>query len=318
MKTGDFYTHCTLCPRRCGVNRYEARGWCGEGAALRAAYAGLHRGEEPPITGRGGSGTVFISGCNLGCNFCQNWQISHRAGNAKDALGCALSPAAFAEICLKLEAAGAENINIVTGSHAIPALAEALLAAREAGLGLPILWNTSSYESPEALDLLRGLVDIWLPDLKTLDSTVSSAYFKAPDYPAVASQAILKMAELIETSPSRLPADMPRLLLRHLTLPGSLEDTRAVLRWYAEHLNGRPGVALSLMSQYTETGRSTEAPRGHTTQSDYEALLEMLEDFGIEEGFCQELVTDDSWLPDFTRPNPFSTSLSTPVWHCEQ
>jgi putative pyruvate formate lyase activating enzyme len=302
------------------VNRDAGeRGFCGERAALRLAAAGVHRGEEPPITGRGGSGTVFVSGCNLGCVFCQNRQIS--TGNQSSrkeepggsaGMGRPVGPEEFARICLALEERGAENINIVTGSHAAPALAAGLDAAREAGLRIPALWNSSAYECPETLELLRGRIRGWLPDLKTLDRGLAARFFRAPDYPERAAAAILKMLDLAAGAGA---ADRnPRegiFIIRHLVLPGFLESTAAVLRWFAEKAAGR--ARLSLMTQYTPPGGAM--PGRFIEPDEYETVLRWLEDFGIEEGFYQEPHTGSGRLPDFSRQNPFAAELSTPVWH---
>ncbi|MDR1411817.1 MAG: radical SAM protein, partial [Spirochaetaceae bacterium] len=203
MEKKSAYEHCRLCPRRCGADRRSAPGFCGETSELRLASASIHRGEEPPITGSGGSGTVFITGCNLGCVFCQNRQISRAE------MGRAVSAGEFAAICLALEKKGAGNINLVTGSHAVPALAEGIRAAREQGLSVPVLWNSSAYESPETLALLAGTVDVYLPDLKTLDREIARRFFRAPDYPEQAAAAILYMLEsrgAPEYRPSAAPA----------------------------------------------------------------------------------------------------------------
>ena len=300
----DLYAHCRLCPRACGTDRTASGGsatggFCGEGAELRLAFAGLHRGEEPPLSGKGGSGTIFVSGCNLGCAFCQNWQISTGGGGKR--LGRAVSSDEFTALCLELQNRGAENINIVTGSHAVPAIARYLSAAKTAGLRLPVLWNSSGYENPETLELLDGLVDTWLPDLKTLDSDLAARFFNAPDYPTAATAAILWM--------TRNRPD--GVIIRHLILPGYLESTRAVLRWFADNAHAQ----LSLMTQYTPIGGSTHVPGRFLSKREYETVLGWLEEFGIEDGFCQELVTGSDWLPDFNRPNPFASNLSVAVWH---
>jgi putative pyruvate formate lyase activating enzyme len=254
------------------------------------------------LVGRGGSGTIFVSGCNLGCIFCQNYQIS------SERMGRAVSDGEFAGICLDLQNRGAANINIVTGSHAAPAIVQGLAAARNEGLHIPILWNSSGYDSPAALELLKDYVDVYLPDLKTLDSGIAAKFFNAPDYPHVAAQAILKM---IEYRP--LAQDLARgVMIRHLILPAFLDSTRAVLRWFADHAQGR--ALLSLMTQYTPMRRNG-APECFLNERDYETVLGWLAEFGIEDGFCQELVTGSDWLPDFGKANPFSSELSVPVWH---
>ena len=300
----NLYSDCIMCPRGCGVDRGAGgNGWCGEGAELRLAFAGLHLGEEPPLSGTGGSGTIFVSGCNLGCACCQNWQISSGGGRAvEERLGRAVSTEEFAAICFALQDRGAQNVNVVTGSHAIPAIVQGLRAAKTGGLRIPVLWNSSGYESVAALALLDGLVDTWLPDLKTLDSSLAARLFGAPDYPQAAQAAIRWMLK-----------NRPRgVIVRHLILPGCLESTRSVLRWFAKNAGG---ALLSLMSQYTPMDKASAAPDRFVSRREYETVLGWLEEFGIEDGFCQELVTGSDWLPDFRRPNPFSSELSVPVWH---
>jgi putative pyruvate formate lyase activating enzyme len=327
----DLYKSCELCPRKCGVNRLSGEaGYCGETAALRVAAALLHFGEEPPLVGTGGSGTIFISGCNLGCAFCQNYQISHGESGAgalghNATLGCAVSAEDFASICAALRDKGAANINIVTGSHAIPAIVEGITAARRAGVNLPVLWNSSAYESPQALELLRDHVEIYLPDLKTLDSGIAAKFFNAPDYPQAAAAAIIKMADMAAqatpaayaTQTAHATQMREKVIVRHLILPGCLESTRGVLRWFAQ--NVKNCAMLSLMTQYTPAGGKAEMlndiPKRFLSREEYDTVMEYLEEFEIENGFCQELVTGSDWLPDFTRPNPFSSELSVPVWH---
>ncbi|MCL2759642.1 MAG: radical SAM protein [Treponema sp.] len=298
----NHYKSCMLCPRNCGVNRLTGEvGLCGETAELRVGAALIHMGEEPPLVGSGGSGTIFISGCNLGCAFCQNFQVS------QDGMGKVVSPEEFAEICAALRDNRAENINIVTGSHAVPGLIEGFIAMRKAGLEIPILWNSSGYDSLEALELLSDHVDIYLPDLKTLDSEISGRFFNAPDYPETAKAALLKMTEMKN--------DMSKVIVRHLILPGYLESSRSVLKWFADNMRER--ALLSLMTQYTPIpNRSKQMPQKYLSEREYDTVLGWLEEFEIEDGFCQELVTGSDWLPDFKRNNPFSSELSIPVWHC--
>ena len=307
------YQACGLCPRNCGVDRLAgARGFCGETAALRIASAGIHRGEEPLVTGSGGSGTIFVSGCNLRCRFCQNWQIS-RAG-----LGREVGEDELVRICIALQEAGAENINLVTGSHAAPALVSGVRAARRRGLRIPVLWNSSAYESPGTLDLLKSTVDVYLPDLKTLDPALSAALFHAPDYPETAQGAIGKMLEFRPLRYNPAGVLVSGVIIRHLALPGLLDSTGEVLRWFARHARGR--ALLSLMTQYTPPGEAVAGeapdpavPERFISKEEYDTLLQWLEDLDIAEGFYQELVPDRNWLPNFTRPNPFQPELSTPL-----
>jgi putative pyruvate formate lyase activating enzyme len=270
----------------------------------------------------GGSGAVFISGCNLGCGFCQNYQISQNFGGTHAALGRVVDTGEFAAICLALRDRGAENINIVTGSHAAPAIAAGISAAREQGLSLPVLWNTSGYEGAASLAVLKDVADVYLPDLKTLDSRLAARFFGAPDYPEHAASAILTMMERRELAyaPGRREGVLRSgVMIRHLVLPGFLEATREILRWFGEYCRGR--ALLSVMTQYTPVqsgalrGGGGESPLRQLSSREYETVLDWLREFGIEDGFCQELTPGDEWLPDFSRANPFSSELSTPVWH---
>ncbi|MDR0389319.1 MAG: radical SAM protein [Spirochaetaceae bacterium] len=343
----DDLRFCMLCPRCCGAERLAGkRGFCGETAELRIASASIHRGEEPPLCGRGGSGTVFVSGCTLGCVFCQNYQISQKG------MGRPISQDELVAIFFALKQRGAENINIVTGSHAPLLLREGIAAAREAGLDLPVLWNSSAYENPKTLFSLRGAVDVWLPDLKTLDTDLAARFFKAPDYPDAAAKAILAMLDMqgsLEYSDGLLQKGV---IIRHLVLPGYLESSEKVIRWFAGHAQGR--ALLSVMTQYTplagDAGAAGEAaaktagtavktaeaareavrgrdrtglenaafggaPGRFVNEREYKTVLGWLDSYGIEDGFYQELVQDSAWCPDFNKTNPFSSELSVPVWH---
>lgn len=275
---------------------------------MRAAWAGLHFGEEPPVTGRGGSGTIFFSGCTLRCASCQNHQIS------RGAMGRDISAEDLAEICLGLQAAGAENINVVTGSQFIPGILEGLSLARARGLAIPSLWNSSGYETVESVDLLAKEISVWLPDFKSPSAETARLLYAAPDYPEAARAAILRMAE---RSTLRLEGGMIRsgVILRHLALPGRFEETRDILTWFAEKLAGR--ALLSLMTQYTPIRAlpGEAGPGRPLDQAEYGRLLELLEDCGLEDGFYQELLPGDDWLPDFGRPNPFSSELARGLWH---
>jgi putative pyruvate formate lyase activating enzyme len=276
-----------------------------------------------------------VTGCALGCGFCQNYQIS------REGMGRPVEGEEFAAITLALQKAGAENINIVTGSHAVPAIASALDKAGERGLEIPVLWNSSAYESGAALELLRDRVDVYLPDLKTLDSRLGERFFRAPDYPEHAGSAILRMlsfqGELTWKDPVPLPPDGARdpkssanpvlakgVIIRHLIIPGCLESTREVIAWFSHHARGR--ALLSLMTQYTPCpGRPDDSgivrdtgPQRRLIREEYAQVMDWLDEFMIDEGFYQEPAAPEDgrdWFPDFSRANPFASRLSRPLWH---
>ncbi|MBQ5384018.1 MAG: radical SAM protein [Treponema sp.] len=328
LDLGAGYSSCCQCPRKCGANRSENHaGVCGESQALRIASAGLHFGEEPLITVFGGSGTVFFTGCTLRCSFCQNYQISQQG------MGKSVDSEEFVKICLELEKNGAENINLVTGSHHIPVIAEYLTAAKDAGLKIPVAWNSSAYESVESLELLKGLVDIWLPDLKTLNPVMSGGLFGAKDYPSVAEKSIRWMIEnfpmnIIEAEKNGETKEkmLRGVIIRHLFLPGRMDDTVSVLEWLKKNADGR--AILSLMSQYTPvpfTGdsdgglarkKSLEAFQNRLVSAEEDAdLRDFIDAYGFDYVFYQDLSDDTSWLPDFNRTQPFSNALAKPLWH---
>jgi putative pyruvate formate lyase activating enzyme len=234
-------------------------------------------------------------------------------------MGRPVSAGEFADLCLALQERGAENINLVTGSHAAPALASGLLAARSRGLSIPVLWNSSAYEGQAALEPLKDLVDVFLPDLKLLDPALAGRYFRAEDYPETALRAIGWMLDVCGTLRyDRRGVLVSGVVIRHLALPGHGEASREVIRWFARYARGR--ALLSLMTQYTPPGKSGPAPENlppgrFLRRDEYDALLRWLEEFGVEDGFLQEPLQDDSWLPDFSRTNPFASELSVPVWH---
>jgi putative pyruvate formate lyase activating enzyme len=298
-----------LCPRGCGVDRRScSTGFCGESSEIRAACALLHFGEEPPITGSGGSGTVFFTGCTLQCAFCQNWQVS-RGGE-----GTTLSPDELSRVFLRLQERGAENVNVVTGTQFAPGILEAYRAAQAQGLAIPLVWNSSGYETPETVALLAHSVSFFLPDLKTLDPAFAGRWFNAADYPERAKRALKAMVEAV---PLAYRGDLPvrGVIVRHLVLPGNLADTRAVLEWYKENLDGR--ALLSMMYQYTPIpGLELSSPLDRmVTAAEYAESFEMLEDLSIESGYFQDPETDGEWLPDFKNPRPFPSGKSLVVWH---
>jgi putative pyruvate formate lyase activating enzyme len=283
---------------------------CGETAELRLATASLHFGEEPPLTGEGGSGTIFVTGCSMKCPFCQNYQIS-RCG-----FGRVVGEEEFVSICRALEDAGAENINLVTPSHAGPVLAEYLGSAKDSGIGLPVAWNSSGFESIQAVEIAAPMVDIWLPDMKTLNSDTAERRYGVPGYPAAAEAVVLRMADLRPLAVDDEGVLKRGLMVRHLVLPGEMESTRELLRWFGEQLAGR--AWLSVMTQYTPVripGEKRDIPNRQLNRKEYDAVLGWLDEFGIDDGFVQDLVPGNDWLPDFNRENPFGSSLSRMIWH---
>ena len=237
--------NCQLCPRRCGADRTrQAPGLCGGGPQVRAARAALHAWEEPCISGTRGSGTVFFSGCSLGCCYCQNYRIS------AENFGKPLSVPQLAAIFLRLQAQGAHNINLVTATHYAPWVTAALDKARAQGLRLPVVYNTGGYETEQTVRALAPYVDIWLTDMKYVSSALSGEYSAAPDYFAVAAPALRQM--LAQAGPPVFGADgllQRGVIVRHLALPGALHDSLAVLRFLAGL--GPQNFLFSAMSQYT-------------------------------------------------------------------
>lgn len=304
------YEPCLLCPHQCAAPRDSgATGRCGQDNRIHLALASLHFGEEPPLVGSGGSGTLFFSGCPLGCTFCQNHQIS------KAGLGREVATSEFSAICLALQAAGAVNINLVTGTHFIPGIIEGIALARANGLKLPVLWNTSGYERVEMVEALKGTVDVWLPDFKTMDHAIAERYFAARDYPEVAAAAILAMAKGYPLEYDEAGLLRRGLIMRHLILPGQFEDSRAILTWFTQNLGGR--ALPSLMTQYTpiEALKGRPAPANALSVEEYERLVALIEELDLGAGFYQELTPGSEWLPDFVRTNPFSAELARTIWH---
>lgn len=331
--------NCMLCPRECSVNRKKGEmGVCGQTAAIKAARAALHMWEEPCISGQNGSGTVFFSGCNLGCIFCQNHNIA--TGKA----GIEISIERLAEIFLELQEKGANNINLVTAGHFVPQVVEALKLAKQQGLYLPIVYNTSSYEKVETLRLLEGYVDIYLPDLKYVDSAISSRYSHAADYFTCASAAIAEMVRQVgepefvferaagkEGSSAEFPADEKKkiseqqncmifdaaeyqerseagesllmrkgVIVRHLVMPDCVEDSKRVISYLLKTYGGR--IFISIMNQYTPLPQCREYPElsRRVTEAEYDAVVDYAIELGIENGFIQEGdVAEESFIPEF-------------------
>jgi len=273
---------CNLCPRLCGAARSDLRGegYCRQGSLPVLARAALHQWEEPPISGSRGSGTVFFSGCSLGCVFCQNEEISHRD------FGKPVSVERLGEICDELIAQGAHNINLVNPTHYSHVVRQLLLTHP---LPVPVVWNSGGYDRVETLRSLEGLVDVYLPDLKYLDTDVSRRYSAAPDYPEVAVAAIREMVR--QVGPCQFDDGgllKKGVVIRHLILPGQLAGAKQVMDWI--HAEFEPGTVLfSLMSQYTPWGRAAEFPEidRKLRKGEIRSAMEYMENLGLD-GFTQD------------------------------
>lgn len=288
-----------LCPRRCAADRENGkRGFCQETSTLRAARAALHMWEEPCISGAGGSGTVFFTGCNLRCVYCQNYDLSRsRAG--KD-----ITVERLAEIFLELQDKKADNINLVTPSHFVPQIIQALEEAERQGLRLPVVYNSSGYESVDSLRRMEGLVDIYLPDFKYWSRESAGRYSGAEDYPQIAADAVEEMVRQAEYPRFDEQGMMTGgVIVRHLLLPGKVNEAEKIVGYLHETYGDR--IYMSLMNQYTplDTLDKAEYPElnRRVTEKEYERLIDYAIDIGVEHAFIQEGGTaEESFIPPFT------------------
>ena len=291
----DAMRHCSVCPRNCGVNRLSGEtGTCRTGILARISSANLHFGEEPPISGTRGSGTVFFAYCNLACDFCQNFPISHH-GYGKE-----VTPLELAETFLGLEYRGAHNINLVTPSHVVPQIIFSLVLAKERGLSIPVVYNSNGYDQPGMLDLLEGLVDIYLPDMKYSDDRIALRISKAPGYSAINREAVSVMAR--QVGPLVLDEkNIARkgLLIRHLILPAGLSGFPVIARFIYDEIG--PATPVSLMAQYFPTNRAMRNPllSRRINGQEYEESLESLFSEQLLEGYVQDLEQDPENDEDF-------------------
>jgi putative pyruvate formate lyase activating enzyme len=267
---------CDLCPRYCGQNRYERAGACRVGRWAWVAAFHPHRGEEPPLSGWRGSGTIFFSGCNLRCQYCQNFEISQAL------TGRALGARQLAEIMLRLQAQGCHNINLVSPSHVIAQILEALTCAAAGGLSLPLVYNTGGYDSPEALALLDGVVDVYMPDLKYSRAETGKLLSRVADYPTINQAAVLEMHRQVgDLVLSEEGLALHGLIARHLVLPNGLAGTPEVLTFLAEQVS--TNTYLNLMDQYRPAFRAQEIPRlnRRISRAEYEQAEAMADQLGL-------------------------------------
>ena len=296
MKNMNKYENCLLCPRKCGINRSTGQtGVCGVSSEIKVARAALHYWEEPCISGKRGSGAVFFSGCSLHCVFCQNREISD--GKA----GKLISKERLSDIFIELAGKGANNINLVTPGQYIPDIVWAVNDAKSRGMKLPIIYNTSGYENVTELKLLEGIVDVYLPDFKYMDSTLSARYSRAKDYPSVAKQALSVM---VRQQPDVVIDDATGLIqkgviVRQLLLPGHVNDAKAVLKYLYDTYHDH--VYISMMSQFTPIALKDYPEINRTvTRREYERLVDYALEIGITNAFIQEGdVAKDSFIPAF-------------------
>ena len=296
MKNMNKYENCLLCPRKCGINRRTGQtGVCGVSSEIKVARAALHYWEEPCISGKRGSGAVFFSGCSLHCVFCQNREIS----DGKE--GKVISKERLSDIFMELAGKGANNINLVTPGQYIPDIVWAVNDAKSRGMKLPIIYNTSGYENVTELKLLEGIVDVYLPDFKYMDSTLSAMYSRAKDYPSVAKQAL---SEMVRQQPDDVIDDATGLIqkgviVRQLLLPGHVNDAKAVLKYLYDTYHDH--VYISMMSQFTPIALKDYPEINRTvTRREYERLVDYALEIGITNAFIQEGdVAKDSFIPAF-------------------
>ncbi len=295
------YENCMLCPRECNACRAEgALGVCSESSRLMVTRAALHMWEEPCISGSNGSGAVFFAGCPLKCVFCQNYEIS------RGKYGKEISADRLAEIFLELQGKGANNINLVTPTHYVPHIVAAATRAREKGLKIPFVYNTSGYEKAETLEQLRDIVDVFLPDFKYIKSDTAALFSKAPDYPEVAMKAVDKMVEMVgATSFDDATGIIKKgVIVRILVLPAHTNEAIKIIRYL--HDRYADNIYLSIMSQYTPlsdiipNGAEYDCLRRSLTKREYDKVINAALDMGVTNAFFQEgEVNKESFIPPF-------------------
>nr|WP_207720906.1 radical SAM protein [Clostridium gasigenes] len=300
----DLLKSCRLCPRNCGVNRLEGeKGFCAAGYKVRVARAALHNWEEPCISGEVGSGTIFFSHCTLKCVFCQNYDISQCQ------FGKEISIERLGEIYLELQEKGALNINLVTPTHYVPQIIEALKIAKKKGLNIPIIYNSSGYEKVETIKLLKGYIDVYLPDMKYFNSKYSSKYSKAKDYFTFAKTSIHEMINQVGDVVFDEKGIIKKgVIIRHLMLPGLLFDSKKIIDYIYKSYGDK--VYISIMNQYTPLGNAKEYQEINKflNQKHYESLIDYALELGVKKGFIQEEGTaKESFIPMFNYEGVYPT-----------
>jgi putative pyruvate formate lyase activating enzyme len=303
MNLDHIYESCSLCPRNCRVNRHVSTGFCGCSDTIKAARAALHHWEEPCISGDRGSGTVFFSGCTLGCCFCQNYSIS------QEHFGKEITSRELSHIFLRLQDEGAHNINLVTATQYLPSVLKALDLIKSK-LTIPVVYNCGGYESEEIIKELAPYIDVWLPDLKYFSSELSSRYSKAPDYFTAASKAIKQMIRQTGAPQFDFEGILMKkgVIIRHMVLPGAKEDSIRLLHWMKDELP-EGMYYISLMSQYTPFYRSGSFPEinRRITSYEYGKVVDEAIRLGLDQGFMQEKSSaKEEYTPPFDLEGIFS------------
>ena len=295
----NIYKKCNLCPRNCLTDRTIKPGTCGVKDKLIVARASLHYWEEPPISGETGSGTIFFTGCNLKCIFCQNYDISTKL------IGKEITIEDLATICINLEKQGANNINLVTPTPHVPLIIKGIKLAKEKGLTIPIVYNTSGYETIETIKMLNGIVDIYLPDMKYYDDSYAIKYSHAKDYFKYASAALKEMYKQVGKPVFNKDGMIQKgIIVRHLMLPGLLNDSKKIIKYLYDTY--KDNIYISIMNQYTplKTFKTYTNLNNKVTNEEYDELIDYALDLGIKKAFIQEGETQsESFIPDFLNQN---------------
>ena len=287
---------CRLCPRNCKVNRYEKLGYCKAGSKIKLALASLHMFEEPPISGKRGSGTIFFSGCNLKCIFCQNKKISKGYGRE-------ITIKRFKEILVEQQHRGAENINLVTPTHYVPLIKKGIKKAKKEGLVIPIIYNTSSYENTDTIKMMDGLIDIYLADLKYFDNTLGKKYSNCYDYFDYATKAIDEMYNQVGKFIMHNNMLKRGLVVRVLVLPGEIEDAKKIIKYLYDKY--KDNIIISIMNQYTSIYKTKyDNLNRKLTDEEYNEVVNYAVNLGVSNAFIQEGDTAvESFIPEFNLKN---------------
>ncbi len=283
--------NCNLCPRNCNINRYKELGFCRQSNKLRLALAKLFFYEEPPISGKNGSGTIFFTGCNLKCVFCQNYDISTKN------IGKVITIKRLSEIMLELQSKGAHNINLVTPTIYVPQIIKAIKLAKKKGLNIPIIYNSSGYETTDTIKLLNGYIDVYLPDFKYYDDEIAIKYSKANNYFKYASESLNEMIKQVGKPKFNRDGMITKgVIVRHLLLPTHLNDSKKVIKYLSQYKND---IYISIMNQYTPIRKlNYEELNNPVTKDDYYRLIDYAVSLGISNAFCQEDETvSESFIP---------------------